>query len=87
MKLTAFKLCIVLLCTVGHVNCAFLIANDRCPHGFEGEGCSVNTDDCVGNHCLNNSTCIDGINTYTCECPPQFTGPFCSVDIGKLINC
>ncbi|KAH0616282.1 hypothetical protein JD844_027288 [Phrynosoma platyrhinos] len=44
-----------------------------CPDGFEGENCEVNIDDCEDNDCENNSTCIDGINNYTCLCPPEYT--------------
>ncbi|XP_073503059.1 slit homolog 2 protein isoform X3 [Phyllobates terribilis] len=44
-----------------------------CPDGFEGENCEVNIDDCEDNDCENNSTCVDGINNYTCLCPPEYT--------------
>ena len=33
--------------------------------------------DCVNNSCLNNATCIDQINGYTCNCSIGFTGAFC----------
>uniref|UniRef100_A0A8C5REK9 Slit guidance ligand 2 n=1 Tax=Laticauda laticaudata TaxID=8630 RepID=A0A8C5REK9_LATLA len=45
-----------------------------CADGFEGENCEVNIDDCEDNDCENNATCIDGINNYTCLCPPEYTG-------------
>lgn len=45
-----------------------------CADGFEGENCEVNVDDCEDNDCENNSTCVDGINNYTCLCPPEYTG-------------
>jgi hypothetical protein len=45
-----------------------------CADGFEGENCEVNIDDCEDNDCENNSTCVDGINNYTCLCPPEYTG-------------
>ncbi|KAG8591549.1 hypothetical protein GDO81_000215 [Engystomops pustulosus] len=44
-----------------------------CPDGFEGQNCEVNIDDCEDNDCENNSTCVDGINNYTCLCPPEYT--------------
>lgn len=45
-----------------------------CPLGFEGPTCQINTDDCEDNDCENGATCIDGINNYTCFCPPYYTG-------------
>ena len=42
-----------------------------------------NIDECVENECLNNSTCVDGVNKYTCDCPPGFTGDFCETDINE----
>lgn len=45
-----------------------------CADGFEGESCDINIDDCEDNDCENNSTCVDGINNYTCLCPPEYTG-------------
>uniref|UniRef100_A0A8C4UHE8 Slit homolog 2 protein n=1 Tax=Falco tinnunculus TaxID=100819 RepID=A0A8C4UHE8_FALTI len=45
-----------------------------CADGFEGENCEINVDDCEDNDCENNSTCVDGINNYTCLCPPEYTG-------------
>uniref|UniRef100_A0A8C6TX68 Slit homolog 3 (Drosophila) n=1 Tax=Neogobius melanostomus TaxID=47308 RepID=A0A8C6TX68_9GOBI len=41
-----------------------------CPPGFEGLRCEMNPDDCEDNDCENNSTCVDGVNNYTCVCPP-----------------
>lgn len=45
-----------------------------CPEGFTGTNCEVNINDCPGNICQNGAICIDGINTYTCQCPPTYTG-------------
>ena len=36
------------------------------------------TDDCYPNPCLNNGTCIDGVNDYNCTCVPGFVGKNCS---------
>uniref|UniRef100_A0A6Q2WUL9 Slit homolog 3 (Drosophila) n=1 Tax=Esox lucius TaxID=8010 RepID=A0A6Q2WUL9_ESOLU len=44
-----------------------------CVPGYEGLQCEVNPDDCEDNDCENNSTCVDGINNYTCICPPNYT--------------
>ena len=32
-----------------------------CPMGYEGIRCEINADDCIGNQCQNNATCIDKI--------------------------
>lgn len=50
-----------------------------CPEGFEGDECEINIDDCEDNDCENNSTCVDGINNYTCMCSPEYTGTILTV--------
>ncbi|NWY57496.1 VWDE protein, partial [Chionis minor] len=44
-----------------------------CVAGFEGDLCQVNTDDCKLNQC-GIGKCVDGINSYYCECPPELQG-------------
>ena len=39
--------------------------------------------DCANNSCLNNATCIDRINGYTCNCSIGFTGVFC--ETGEIL--
>uniref|UniRef100_A0A669DUN9 Slit homolog 1 protein n=1 Tax=Oreochromis niloticus TaxID=8128 RepID=A0A669DUN9_ORENI len=51
--------------------------NCTCPLGFEGPTCETNIDDCDDNDCENGATCIDGVNNYTCFCPPYYTGEMC----------
>ena len=41
-------------------------------------------DDCVNHTCANGGSCMDGLNTYTCNCPPGFTGMYCQK--GKVSN-
>ncbi|XP_032890012.1 slit homolog 1 protein isoform X1 [Amblyraja radiata] len=48
-----------------------------CPEGFLGNTCTTNIDDCEGNVCENGATCLDGVNNYTCLCPPEHTGVLC----------
>ena len=38
-------------------------------------------DDCDPYPCLNNGSCIDGANNYTCACHPGFEGRNCSIRI------
>ena len=34
---------------------------------------------CPPNRCRNGGSCIDGINTFTCDCPDGWEGEFCEV--------
>lgn len=74
----------IIICTLLCV-CKYLFTHDWlydfmcnfrcvCPEGFEGDMCEINIDDCEDNDCENNSTCVDGINNYTCMCSPEYTG-------------
>lgn len=45
-----------------------------CWTGFTGEHCEHNIDDCPGHSCQNGGVCVDGVNTYNCQCPPHYTG-------------
>ena len=37
----------------------------------------LDIDECESRPCMNNGTCIDGLNNYTCECVAGYTGPNC----------
>ena len=50
--------------------------------GFNGSDCNTNIDECAPNPSLNGGTCIDGINSYTCNCPEDFTNVNCFEYIG-----
>lgn len=45
-----------------------------CSNGYTGLLCETNYDECARALCENNSTCIDGIATYSCRCVPGFRG-------------
>ncbi|KAH9492875.1 hypothetical protein Btru_025002 [Bulinus truncatus] len=49
----------------------------QCMAGWEGDQCTINTDDCQNNSCLNGALCRDQVLNYTCDCLPGFTGQFC----------
>lgn len=36
-------------------------------------------DDCVGEPCLNEGTCIDAVNDYSCTCAVGYTGKNCAI--------
>lgn len=46
----------------------------NCSAGFEGDGCTVNVNECEQNKCENNATCIDAIANYTCQCHQGWEG-------------
>ena len=35
-------------------------------------------DECASNPCQNGGTCIDQVNSYSCECPHDFYGHNCA---------
>ena len=38
----------------------------------------LDIDDCVNEPCANGGTCDDGVNGYTCNCAPGYSGPNCN---------
>ena len=51
-----------------------------CVTGFTGADC-LEVDDCVGVSCSGNGRCVDGVNSFTCECSPGYTGVTCSIEL------
>lgn len=49
-----------------------------CVPDYHGERCELQYDECqLGPRCMNGGVCIDGIDDFTCSCPPQLTGRLC----------
>ena len=42
---------------------------------------SIDIDDCASDPCQNGGTCIDGINSYTCNCDSGYSGSNCEIGI------
>lgn len=63
-----------------HLPCALIIFFHP---GFRGHNCEENVDDCPGHKCMNGGICVDGVNTYNCQCPPEWTGKYCPLFISK----
>eukprot|EP00795_Rhopilema_esculentum_P001758 gene1758-16242_t len=53
----------------------------NCTLGFSGSNCEINIDDCIVRNgslpCLNGGVCLDGINSFRCQCPITHTGQRC----------
>ena len=44
----------------------------------------LDVDDCQTHRCQNDAACHDGINTYSCQCPPGWSGTYCESSKIKL---
>ena len=43
----------------------------------------MNRDDCRGHLCQHGGKCVDGVNTYSCDCPVNWTGEYCGQDVDE----
>ena len=39
----------------------------------------LDIDDCDGDPCINGATCVDAVNSYTCDCVAGYTGQYCEI--------
>lgn len=46
-----------------------------------GKNCEINIDECSPMPCKEGSTCVDGINEFTCICVPGLSGKLCDINI------
>jgi len=42
-----------------------------------GTLCEVNINECISSPCLNGGTCVDGVNSFLCQCVPGYYNYFC----------
>lgn len=49
----------------------------ECKPGYEGTKCEHNVNECLNATCFNGGLCIDGVNSYECECKWPFVGRYC----------
>ncbi|KAK3607491.1 hypothetical protein CHS0354_010303 [Potamilus streckersoni] len=57
-----------------------------CQPGFTGTNCEAIINECGSNPCQNRGQCIDGINSYTCNCTGTgYRGSRCEQDIDECI--
>jgi len=69
--------------TEGHFTCDPTTGNIVCLPGYENtdRNCLVKTNQCMGNRCKNNGTCVTAGDTYTCSCAPGSAGTFCEAQV------
>lgn len=48
-----------------------------------GEHCELNIDECLSWPCENEALCLDGIDSYACQCLRGFEGYNCEIDINE----
>ena len=58
-----------------------------CNAGFTGDTCGETIDDCSVNSCKNNGICVYADGSFKCICPPNFSGPDCSVSVSLKNPC
>ena len=46
----------------------------------------IDINECASRPCQNGGQCTDGINSYTCQCPPGYTGTNCDQSKWDLIK-
>lgn len=92
----------ILLCVIKQMMCDFVFdvkgirvqqlewykgKQSKCVN-LSGEFCSDEINECLSNPCLNNGTCGDDVNGFTCTCDPKWTGVTCQVrDACSEVSC
>eukprot|EP01079_Euglenida_sp_SAG-EU17-18_P003316 gene3316-630_t len=74
--------------------CQYLSESCDCAPGYTGDSCEINIDDCAANPCSVDLSaaastsppylalaCIDGVNSYTCQCLDGRSGTNCEIDL------
>lgn len=55
-----------------------------CAAGFAGRHCEVDLNDCVSDPCQNGGQCIDGIDSFRCDCSRTgYVGTLCDVNVDE----
>ena len=51
---------------------------------IDGNSTFIDIDNCVNHTCANGGLCVDGINTYSCNCSTGYTGERCLTGRSKF---
>ncbi|KAL4225903.1 Notch [Mactra antiquata] len=57
-----------------------------CHHGYTGESCDQDIDECQALPCQNGATCQNTIGNFTCNCAFGYNGPLCKNDTSSCRN-
>lgn len=70
-------------CNLANSICVDSLSNDptaytcQCQPGYTGLHCDELVDNCPVNACFSHGKCVNGVNTFSCECDLLFEGEFC----------
>uniref|UniRef100_A0ABM0M578 Fibropellin-1-like n=1 Tax=Saccoglossus kowalevskii TaxID=10224 RepID=A0ABM0M578_SACKO len=54
---------------------------------YAGVACDfIDINECASNPCLNNGTCVDGVDSYVCNCVVGYSGDNCQTDINECAS-
>ncbi|KAK2161038.1 hypothetical protein LSH36_122g04036 [Paralvinella palmiformis] len=71
--------------TRGHFICSSS-GEAICLPGWEGEHCKDDIDECASNPCHNDGLCVDGTNSFSCQCKDGYTNTLCQIDIDECLS-
>ncbi|KNC83960.1 hypothetical protein SARC_03824 [Sphaeroforma arctica JP610] len=54
--------------------------------GYEGDDCDELIDNCHSNNCPNEATCVNLLNSYTCDCSTGFSGFYCQFELCDAVG-
>ena len=55
----------------------FLSSHEVCVFPFDRNTNFLDIDDCANHTCANGGLCVDGVNSYSCNCSAGYTGERC----------